>query len=316
MAVLAACGGPIAPIDVASKELPLDILLGKRVRTVAEAPVAPFVIPPAAFEPGGVFAREPTTSGPPPTLPFEEEVLSDCPARDLLKPPRLVARHIIERPPVKAQYLYRTVGELRVGADISYLEPTSTWVVDNIATEDSGWTFDVAVTNRGLTTTTTYRVLTAGVEPPPVNVVGRPQTPTTVPRPATATPGLYLAGTTGFSPPFPGLAVTHFPIEPGVVVDATASDGATTRTQRSVVEKKALFDACGTPIESFVLSVIGRLVSVDAAGAGAQPVDFSEVIWLAPQYGGLFLAHRSDVVGSGAARKVEMKASREPEEPR
>lgn len=311
----AACTGPNEPLNVASKELPIDLLLGRRVQAVAEAPVPPVVIPRAAFEPGGIFSTDFASGRPPDTVPDPSEPpLSDCPERDLLKPPRLLAGNRVEHPPVAAQYPYRTEGKITAaGGRLAVLAPTSTVTVDHVVTESTGWTFDVTTANAAVPPTkTTYRVLAAGVDRPPTIVVTPPNPPSTVPRPNGAAPGLYLAATEGFAPPFPGLAMARFPLELGDVFDASATDGPTTRTHRVAVERKAVFDACGTPIEVWVLTSTGNVVTT--ADGAAQTVEVTEFFSLGPQYGGLFLSHRSDARSAGAAKSVTLQASREPAE--
>ncbi|MDQ1446677.1 MAG: hypothetical protein QOI20_3141 [Acidimicrobiaceae bacterium] len=316
---MSACAGPLTPLDIASKEVPIDVLLGKRVQAVGEAPVPPLVIPRAAFEAGGVFSDEPApVEGPKPTVaPPTQEAPSDCPEADPLQPPRLVARNQIDKPPVPATYVYRTEGKIAAaGGKLSILAPTSTITVGDVVTESTGWTFDVTMANAGLPpSTTTYRVLAAGVDSrPPTVVVTPPRPPDSVPRPNEAGPGLYLAGTEGFHPSFPGLAMIRFPLEEKDAFDASASDGPTTITQRSTVEHKAVFDACGTPIDVWLVTISGR--SVTAGPGGPETVDFVQIIDVGTQYGGLFVSHRTDARSDTASKTVQLLASTEPLEPK
>lgn len=311
LVTVAACGGPVTPIDVASRELPLDLLLGRRARTVAEAPVPPFVIPRSAFASGGGLARPEMPSVPDQTTPPPEP--SSCPKRDLLAVPRLVARNVIDRPPVPATYPYRMSGKLTDGAISLLFGPTATVTIANIQRESSGFTFDVRVDPSAATSMSTYRVVSEGLDPGRTTVTSVPRIPSTVPNPATLTPGLYLASTENFSPPYPGLAIVHFPIQPGRFLDATATDGPTTRTHRAQVGAKEVFDACGEPIDTFVVTMRGTVVQ---GGLASEAATFEETVWIGPQYGGVFLAHRALVVAGNLSRSVELKASREPQEAR
>lgn len=315
-----ACQGPLAPLDIGSKEVPLDLLLGAR-RQVVAAPLPPIALPEDFF-------RAPTRA---PSVPIviPEEPLGPCPEADPLAVPKLIATNVVEKPPVEGTYLYRTEGKetTTTGSitNTSVKPATSTWKVQNILAEPASSTFDIAVGIGNVTTTSTYRILPMGAYQAPPNPPVAPPTqpPSDAPRPnAGVPPGLYLAGVSSPGSPalrlaFPGIPIVRFPIDRGATFDASGSDGNTTMSWRSVVGPKVTVDACGTPIDTYTVDLLnGRITTV-----GSQEVlTFTTNYALGTQYGGLPLFQKTTITGNqGTAsvrREVTMTANVEPKTPK
>lgn len=320
-ALLSACAGPEAPIDVGSKEVPIDLLLGATVKQVAQAPLPPLEIP---VTPQGLISFEPA----PPPVPGAPAVTTTtappgpCPEADPLDVPKKVAANNVTAPPKPGTYTARTVGRMRIGganAQDVLLNPSSKVEVANIVNEATGGsTFDLTVTNGNASTTTTYRVLPLGVAAP-ASPVAPPQTvPSNAPKPSPASPGLYVArvsspGAVAFNPGAPGILVARFPLDLGTVVDSAGSDGATTTSWRSTVKAKETVDACGTPIDTYRIELTdGRTTT----GNNAEAVTFTSVINLGTQYGGLPLFQKTDASGTrgttAITRSVQLTFDQEP----
>ena len=317
----AACAGPEAPIDVGSKEVPIDLLLGAKVKQVAQAPLPPLEIP---VTPQGLISFRPNPLPPVPGGPGTTTTAKPlpCPEADPLAVPKRVAGNSVTSPPKPGTYTARTVGRMRVGganAQDVLLAPSSKVVVGNIATEPSGaTTFDLTVTNGNASTTTTYRVLPLGVTAPAAPVAPPQTVPPNAPKPSPAAPGLYVArvsspGAIAFQPAAPGILVARFPLDLGTVIDSTGTDGATTTSWRSTVKAKETVDACGTPIDTYRIELTeGRT----ATGNNAETVTFTSVINLGTQYGGLPLFQKTDASGTqgttAITRSVQITFDSEP----
>lgn len=318
-AATAACAGPTAPIDVGSKDVSIDLLLGAKVKKVAEAPLPPIVMPaPSVFFPGLPPAARPATTTS--TTAFVDP--GPCPEADPLKPPVRVAGNKVPGPPKAATFSYRTTGKLVSGGANHtevVLDPRSAVKVEPSAVDPAGnFTFDMTVENgKTETTTTTYRVITteAGASVPPGVV------PNDAPRPSGSTAGIYLArvATSGnvkpFLPQFPGIQVVRLPLDLGTTFDAAGTDGTTTMSWRSTVKEKRNVDACGTPLDSYVIELTnGRITS----GEDAEALTFTSTIWLGSQFGGLPLRIATATTGTSPpdikiTRNVEMTIDREPQ---
>lgn len=320
--LVAACAGPRAPIDVGSKEVPIDLLLGAKVAKVAQAPLPPLEIP---VTPQGLVTFRPVPVLEPPA-PATTEPPGPCPEMDPLAVPKKVATNNISAPPKPGTYTARTVGRFRVGganAQDVLLNPSSTIVVGSPMQEAAGTTtFDFTVKNGNAETTSTYRIVPLGVSPSPPAPPSAGGVTATVPNDAPklspAAPGLYLArvsspGSVGFTPTAPGILVTRFPIDLGTTIDTSGTDGVTTTSWRTTVKAKETVDACGTPIDTYRIELSnGRTVT----GKNAESITFTGVINLGTQYGGLPLFQRTDATGTqGTAaitRSVQLTFDSEP----
>lgn len=334
--VTAACAGPRSPIDVSSKEVPIDLALGAAKR-VAEAPAppllmsvpdsAPFAFPRRGNNPGGEFEM--------PDLPKPPNHF--CPEYPPLAVPEPVAGTAPTKAPKVAEYPYRTKGFVQsVGPEtllipISHpLSPISQVNIENVQPEPGdGYRYDFAVTNKFVKkTTSTYRVFSQGVQledrPDSVPTFDDPvPIPDETPRPGGVPDGIYLAEvrTEGerapFRPAFPGILVARFPMAVGVGIDASGTDGATTMSWRSYVRGKETLNACGTPVDTYIVELTdGRIVD----GERTERLEFTTRINLGTQYGAVPIAMTTTVKGVAyndieIVREVSMTADKEPNLP-
>lgn len=291
LALLPACGGPQAPVEIGFKEVPSDVILGGRatptpgpVASAAPAPVGyvpppPSVValPPPTFE----VRPEPPPPSPPPTP-------AACATADPLQPPAREAPTSVSAPPAKASYLFRNVGTYSVsGADTrkGAFPAISLRTVGNIVRFSStSFSFDVSELLGDVTTTTTY------------DVVGSSLLPAALPT------GIYLkqvksvrgASTSTFAPT-PELQLAAFPLMRGASVSSSGVDprSATSMQFTSTVTGKARVDACGKVLDSWVLDLsAGKLVSP------TQNLDFTATYAMGTQFGGLLLRDRTFFAGT------------------
>jgi hypothetical protein len=322
--VTTACSGPLAKLETGSKDVPIDLVLGAKVKKVAEAPVPPLMIPAPSFGPFLPRSGSSDGSGTTFTLPKLPK-LGTCPERDPLDPPKREAKNFMQGPPQPGEYRFRTQGVLQAGTlvllDVPLTGDSVVTVKDVVAEPTGGYVFSTSVTHPAAgTTTTTYRVL------PPVDGAGPVDPPGTVPkeapRPTGEGPALYLAAITQdgskvpFRPGYPGIPIVRLPFEIGTVFDAAGTDGTTVMSWRSTVVDKAIVDACGTPLDAYTVELVGRVVS----GDDGTDVMVKTTLRIGPQYGGLVLDF--DTTADGTAppnvpihRAVKMTANQEPKAP-
>jgi hypothetical protein len=293
----AACAGPQHHVDIGFKEVPSDVVLGAHAtpttapstgvqpahtESVAPPPPAVVALPPPTFE---------VASGPP--LPTSSPVA--CATADPLQAPAREAPPSISAPPAKASYVFRTVGTYSTsGADArkGAFPTTSVRTVGNIVrSSSSSFSYDVSELLGTVTTTTTYDVVGASLLP------------------AAQPAGLYLeqvrsvsgASTSTFTPS-PELELASFPLVRGASVSAKGVDPQTATTMQftSTVAGKTRVDACGTPLDSWVLDLTaGKLLSP------SDNLDFTASYDVGTQYGGLFLRDRSDFRGTDSNGGVD-----------
>lgn len=280
-----ACAGPDRPLRVDFKEVPSNVVLGAQPSPTpaSTAPPAPAVVvlpppsvvtlPPPPFElpPAG---RRAAPAAPLPTAP-------PCPTADPLEAPALEAPPRITARPAQAQYLFRNAGTFEVsGADArrGTFPAVSLRTVSGALEADSGsgFLFSVQEVLGEVTTTTTYLVAVSQ------------------PLPTDLRPGLYVYDVTSRGSdgqesvftPVPSLQLAAFPLVRGEVVEARGADPTTqtVMTWTSTVTGKARVDACGTPLDSWVLDLTdGRLISP------TQDLVFRATYAVGTQYGGVVL---------------------------
>jgi hypothetical protein len=290
----AACGGPQRPVDIGFKEVPSDVILGAHatptpapaptaVRPTGPPPVSVVALPPPTFEVG----PEPPPPSPPPAEPV-------CGTADPLQPPAREAPPSIGAPPAKATYLFRDVGSYAVsGADArkGTFPATLVRTVGNVVrSSGTNFTFDVSELLGDVTTTTTY------------DVVGSSLLPAAIP------PGLYLKqvksvrGTASSTfAPSPELTLATFPFVRGASVSSSGVDPQTATSMQftSTVTGKARVDACGTPLDTWVLDLTqGKLMSP------TQNLDFTSTYDVGTQYGGLVLRERTAFAGTDSGAGI------------
>ena len=290
-ALLAGCAAPQRPLHLGFHEVPSNVILGAQP-TPAGLPSAPVVLgaplPPPPLSvvalPPPVFAPATRTD---PVLTVRVPVTPACAPADPLRAPSLEAPAQISAPPAPATYLFRNVGSYTVsGADArkGRFPAVSLRTVARAAGVPSDFTFDVADSLGDVTTTTTYEVVTSAL------------VPTAVPA------GIYLkavksargAQTSTFAPS-PSLLLAAFPLVRGASVTSSGVDPVTATAMRftATVTGKARVDACGTPLDSWTVSLTqGTLVSP------TENLTFTATYALGTQYGGLVLADATAFQGT------------------
>jgi hypothetical protein len=293
---LTACAGPQRPVELGVKEVPSDVVLGAQTSPSpspgpSAAPVGPIAPPPPA-----VVALPPPTFevGPEPSPPPAVPPVPVCPTADPLQAPAREAPPSVAAPPAKASYVFRNVGTYSIsGADTrkGTFPATSLRTVGNVVrSSDSSFTFDVSELLGDVTTTTTY------------DVVGSSLVPAALP------PGLYLksvrsvrgASTSTFTPS-PELELAAFPFVRGATITSSGVDPQTATSMQftSTVTGKSRVDACGAPLDSWVLDLTkGKLISP------TQNLDFEATYAVGTQYGGLILRERTAYAGTDGSDGV------------
>jgi hypothetical protein len=295
--LVTACAGPQRPLDIGFKEVPSDVILGAHgspTPTPASAPpvsTGGVVAPP----PPAVVALPPPTFDVAPEPPAPSTPTAACGTADPLQAPRREAPSSVSAPPAKASYVFRDVGTYTTsGADArkGTFPLTSVRTIGNVARSSStNFTFDVAELLGNVTTTTTYDLVGVSLLP-----AARP-------------PGMYLkqvrsvsGSSTSTFTPSPELQLASFPLVRGASVSSSGVDpeSATTMQFTSTVTGKTRVDACGTPLDSWVLDLTaGKLLSPSVN------LEFSATYDVGTQYGGLFLRERSTFRGTDSNGGVD-----------
>jgi hypothetical protein len=290
---VSACGGPHHQVDIGFKEVPSDVVLGAHATpTPAPGPSPTATAPP----PPSVIALPPPTFGvgPEPTPTLVAPSPPSCGTANPLQAPTREAPPAISAPPVKAAYIFHNVGSYTIsGADArkGTFPTTSLRTVSNvIRNSDTEFSFDVSEFLGDVTTTTTYDVVQAAVIP------------------AAVPAGIYLVrvksvrgSTSSTFEPSPELELASFPLVRGASVTSSGVDPQTATSMRftSTVTGKARVDACGTPLDSWVLELKdGKLISP------TQNLDFSATYSVGTEYGGLLLRERTAFAGTEGADGV------------
>ena len=288
-----ACGGPQRPVDIEFKEVPSDVVLGSHA-TPTPSP-GPSAAPPTAPPPSVVALPPPTFDvGPEPPPPVVAPSPPACGTANPLAAPQLEAPPSISAPPAKASYVFRNVGTYAIsGADSrkGTFPATSLRTVGNVVrTSDTSFTFDVSELLGDVTTTTTYDVVQETLIP------------------AALPAGIYLKQVTSrrgqssstFAPS-PELELAGFPLVRGASITSSGVDpqSATSMRFTSTVSGKSRVDACGTPLDSWVLELKdGKLISP------TQNLDFAATYSLGTEYGGILLRERTAFAGTDGADGV------------
>lgn len=294
--LVTACAGPPRPVELGLKEVPSDVVLGGHATpSAAPSPVpspGPLALPP----PVSVIALPPPTftTGPEPPAPAPIPTAAVCAPADPLAAPKREAPAQISVAPAKASYVFRDVGSYAVsGADTrkGRFPETSLRAVGNVVHNgDTSFTYDVAELLGDVTTTTTYDVVVSSLLP------------------AALPPGIYLkqvksarGKSTSTFAPSPELQLAGFPLVRGASVTASGVDpqSATSMQFTSTVTGKTRVDACGTPLDSWVLDLTkGKLLSP------TQNLDFTATYAMGTQYGGLILRERTVFAGTDGSEGV------------
>lgn len=285
-----ACAGPRDSVEIGSKDIAVDIVLGDQRPT--PPPLPPGSGPVGGF-PGfiGPPVPRPEPGAPPPPPPPPEA----CPIADPNGASKLVALKRAPRPPVPATYRFRNEGAFTLGegVEITY-PPEQTRTVENVTVTSGGYDFDVAATLAGITTTTTYRVINDS--PLPDRGIYLIQIVTRFPNgdaeAFTPDRGLLLMP---FPPPEFGTNLEdEIDRQRGADYRSTGTDpiSQTTMVLHARIVGKDRANACGEWVDAYDIEVEeGKIVGP------TKNIDFTGHYLIAPQYGALVV--RDDLTFTG-----------------
>jgi hypothetical protein len=305
----AACS-PQAPLEVGSKQIPVDITLGEQ-----GAARPPGLNPSPGGFPGFIQPPVPRIEPGinPPALPSAR-----CPVASPLDAAELVARQTAPLPPVAATYRFRNQGSFQIGdgARVAYPRITTRRVHDVRAIEgERNYEFDISIPLADETTTTTYRVLNSGDAPDR---------------------GVYIVsivtersdGADAFIPQTPILLMPFPPPElgtnledevAGVAGPTYRSSGTdpisqTTMVLEAQIAGKVGVDACGEWIDAFDIQIVsGRILGP------SKQLSFTGRYRIATQYGALVVEDDIELSGMDNFEQVtsedRARINRLPKEP-
>jgi hypothetical protein len=290
-----ACGQPGENIPIGMREYVGDVVYGDQSppTTLAAAPAANpvpgfpgFVSPPAPRPAVLETFDDPlttTTTSPPPA----------CPAADPLAVPRDVAGTQVSAPPEQGVYTYRQGGTVLVGNNGGFLPASSDHRVANVQSLLEGvFRFDVAISEFGAETTTTYQVDQRGADD-----------------------GVFIAGirtgdSSGVDQYRPTTPVKILPLPP--VVGRTFSSAGTDPLNRTTIVingrviGKTRVDACGDPLDAWLVE-IGNNPSTGQPSRIIGPnrnIVITGTLAIAPQFGGLIVEEKLKEEGSDSGQPV------------
>jgi hypothetical protein len=269
LVVFVACAGPRAPLEVGTKEFPVNILLGGSPAAPLEAPPATGTQdpPPLAFG-GGPFI----TNGPAPASPS----VAACPDYHPFAAPKTVATNRVATAPVAGTYPFRNSGS-------AGYPPQTQRIVGDVNPKasfgaDPATAFSVSENVNGRVTTVRYLTVTRAA--------------------SDGDSGIYVTkietterdGTrNGYEPRSP-LKVLEFPAEPGkkwttatsdpLTATVVTLDAGTIVAGNGVQPEKLRINACGEPIDAWAVKLRWRTVTPSS--------DVTQDILVAypPQFGG------------------------------
>lgn len=334
LSAASACAGPQAPLNVGMNSRPVDLLLGERIRVVTES-VAPPISP--SFAPNGTASdrpsyapRGPVHLAPGSTPPLPERA---CPAASADAPILTQKTASPPGPPSSATYTYRVKGSVTAAGHTKALPAKLTRDVANIRPDPpAAYTFDAFDSLDSESSVTSYRLVPDWypARPPTgtVDVVtGTAQTDTGQqvpgnPAGSRAQPGLYItrlaASDTGLRVPDPGIKVVEFPVATGASFSTAASDGVTTMTYTSTVNRvPARVDACGVLLDVFQVDLTGEITKqTDSPGdQGYVRATFNASYGVAPQFGALVVWEKVAITSADVSRTEEATINQEPARP-
>lgn len=291
----AACGRPGGDVPIGMREYVGDVVYGDQAppTTIAAEPAANpvpgfpgFVSPPAPRPSVLVTFDDPmttTTTAPP----------SACPAADPLAIPRDVAGTQVPGPPQEGVYPYRQGGLVQVGDETIALPAASEHRVGNSQSLLEGvFRFDVAITEFGAETNTTYQVDQRGADD-----------------------GVFIAGirvgdASGVDQFRPTTPVKILPLPP--VTGRTFSSAGTDPLNRTTIVingrvlGKTRVDACGDPLDAWLVEV-GSNPSTGQPSRIIGPnrsVVITGTLAIAPQFGGLIVHEQLKEEGSDSGQPL------------
>lgn len=285
-----ACSGPRSTLEIGSKDIPVDIVLGDQNR---QPPTAPPGAGPVTGFPGfiGPPGPRPDPGAPPPPADPPQA----CPLANPLDASELVARKAAPKPPLPGTYRFRNVGTFANGGGVeSAYPPEQVRTVEAVEVTPSGYLFSVAASLAGVTTTTRYSVVNES--PAPDRGIYITQIVTRFPNgdieAFTPDQGLLIMP---FPPPEYGTGVEdELDRQRGADYRSTGTDpiSQTTMVVQARITGKDRANACGKWVDAYDVQVVsGKIVGP------TKNIDFSGHYLVAPQYGGVVV--QDDLTFSG-----------------
>jgi hypothetical protein len=182
------------------------------------------------------------------------------------------------KPPVARTYPFMNNGTWKLGDRLGRFPATATRSIGNVTNSagGGGFSFDVSIPDRaGAVTTTTYHAYPAPVTP------ADPESGLYVERVVTRSNGVEQTFT-----PTPSLLILRFPASLGSSWSTRGVDPLTQTVESfdARVAERSVIDACGTRLQAWKVEITnGAITSPTTA------IDFSALLWIAPQYGGILL---------------------------
>ena len=317
--LLAACAGPKAPLSIAIKEVPSDVVLGAARRPeLAVAPIPPSALP---IDLNSIDVFESSVAADrffeiPPTA-------EECPSADPFAAPALEAVNTISLPPAPGSYFFRNDGTFVVsGANakkgafpsLGQRHVKNLFKVTTPGSSEIRYRFDIEVVLAPLITLTTYSLVPEqSTTPPGLDVTGSGD--------ASATrAGLFIErvqsqfpdGSTEDFNPATSLLVLPFPISPGVNWNSAGSDveSGTAMAFTGVIGQKARVDACGVLLDAWTVRIDGRFGESEGPGMTISPdsqTSFIADYAFGTQYGGLSLMDTVEMDRTSSQGSIHQK---------
>lgn len=323
LALMMGCAGPRAPLAIAIKEVPSDVVLGSKKRP--EPTLVP--IPPTALP---LDTRTISVFGP--SLPDRQpssfsnalETLY-CPAASPLAVPEKPAVNTFSLPAAPGRYDFRNDGSFEISganAKKGIFPVASAREVRNVrrvvtpASPEVRYQFEVSASLGELVTTTTYTLVPEQTTAPPTQGL--------LPDPQDASgsaAGLFITrvqtvfpdgDSEDFTPAnSPGLLLLPFPISPGVTWDSAGGDPGSGMAMAfsGAIGQKARVDACGTVLDAWSVAINGEFGASEGTGLTISPTSRTSFVAsyiFGTQYGGLSLMDTVEMertAGGGVLRQ-------------
>jgi hypothetical protein len=264
-----------------------DLVMGAQTKPEPPPPPAPvasltpgfpsFIAPPPPPPPSGAAEAGPPTA---PTTTRPTSVT--CAQASLYDVPKPVPADV-GKAPKAGVYPYRQDGAYRFGGGPDQRLPVQVdHLVTNVVLRDDGtYGYDVAVTQLGAKTTTSYGVLKPSGRP---DVDGIYITNVVVERADGGKDAFTPLGAQGAGY---GLRILPLPAATALSWDSVATDPirGSSMVLHGVVKEPARVDACGTVIEGWSANV-----TIESRGFGkVNPITIAATYIIAPQLGGLII---------------------------
>jgi len=312
---VAGCAGPQAPFSVQTQYQPIGLVLGQQ-QAIVTAPLAPLMLPAQApYVPSPATPPTPSAERGPQQPGSSSPVTApaSCPPYNPIAPIAIVASQITTAP-VPATYTYRSIITDIIGHKATvYAGPARVQVTQASMRNAVGdYNFRVITSVDRVVTTTTYEVVPTGVQAagqqvPPGNVGGNPYgvAPTAAPVIASPElPGLYLSAVSSsdgssFTPTSP-IPYVQFPIHQGASYQTSGTDGTTTVSFTSTVDKQTKVNACGVPVGAWEVTLSAGSTVTKTGQNTEQDISFTRTLDVATSDGGLIVSDNYSATGTQA----------------